>query len=1016
MEENSLDSLNKEQKQAVQFGKGELLIIAGAGTGKTTVITKRIAYLLDKGKIKPEEVVALTFTDKAASEMEERIDTLLPYGYVDLAVLTFHKFCEQILRDNALDIGLSPDFKLFDQIQQWLLFRRNLNSFNLNYYKPLGNQTKFINAFIKHFSRCKDEEIYPQEYLDYVEQLKMNTGSVKGVYSKDNHLAAEEDEDLMEVMRINEVAEAYHVYQQLLLDNNALDFGDLIGYTLKLFRTRPKILAKYQKQYKYILVDEFQDTDWAQYELIKLLSCEENNINVVADDDQSIYRFRGASMSNILRFKEDFPNSKELFLINNYRTKQNILDLSYKFIQQNNPNRLEFQLCAQDKENKKPKLSKRLISNTGENGIIEHLHVDNLKNEIKTVADKIIKLYEHNRDVNWDDFAILIRANSQAVNFINEFENRGIPFTFISARGLYTKPIILDLISYLRLIINLSDNIAAYRVLEMDCFGFSYKDIMAILRFSSKKAISVVGSLKRFNEYIISDEGKEIIKKLLRLLNKHSALAKKEKVFKVAYQIIMDLELLQFLQKKGEKIYIEKVKYLNQFFKRLENFENASPDFLENQALNVRDFLSFFDLSVQAGDEGNLETDYDFGPETVKIMTVHGSKGLEFKHVFIVNLVDKRFPSITRKEVLEIPEPLLKEKLSGKDSHLEEERRLFYVAMTRAKDAVYFTSADDYGGVRKKKLSRFLYELGFCDSPEKVAKKEKTKAIKPEEFKPDYSKSLKIKQDKDFKLPLPKKFSFTQLKSFENCPYQYKLAHILKLYGFGKQVFSYGQAMHSTLQKFFQLIENRSKPSQTNLFVGDEPTKPKIPTLKELLEIFESSWIEDWYDDDESKQNYKKEGTDSLKEFYEINYPNFPKVLALEMGFKLKIDDDVLIGRIDRVDELEDGSIEVVDYKTGGVPANLNKIDKSNKNQLLIYQLALQDIYKDKKVKQVTFYYLKKNKALSFKGTDEELDKLREEIKIKIAKIKNSDFTPTPSMFTCNNCDYKDICEYKIIK
>ncbi len=352
--EINLKSLNPEQKKAVAYGEGSLLIVAGAGTGKTTVITQRLAWLIDQKKAKGDEILALTFTDKAAGEMEERVDKLLPYGYVDLWISTFHSFAEKILKDNAIEIGIPNDFKLLNQTEQWLLVRQNLDKFDLDYYRPLGSPTKFIHALIKLFSRAKDEAVGPQDYLKYVEELKLNIDSrdfVKNFLDAETikSLSKKEKKELVaqEIRKAEEVANAYHTYQQLLLGKNALDFGDLINYCLQLLKQRPAILAKYRQKFKYILVDEFQDTNHAQYELIKLLAEPRQNVTVVGDDDQSIYKFRGASVSNILEFKKDYPKAKEIFLIKNYRSTQDILDLSYKFIVQNNPNRLEVKLAKE---------------------------------------------------------------------------------------------------------------------------------------------------------------------------------------------------------------------------------------------------------------------------------------------------------------------------------------------------------------------------------------------------------------------------------------------------------------------------------------------------------------------------------------------------------------------------------------------------------------------------------------------------------------------------------------------
>src|SRR3989344_1981460 len=352
-----LEGLNSEQEHAVTHGDGPLLIVAGAGTGKTTVITKRLAWLIKSGRAKPDHILALTFTDKAAQEMEERVDKLLPYGYTDLWVSTFHSFGERLLHSHALDIGVPYDFKLLSETEQWLLVRQYLNKFNLRYYRPLGNPTKFIHALLRHFSRAKDEEIYPDNYLKYAETVRLNHDEETARAARPSRAKKKTWEKALlapddnEAARIEEVANAYHVYQQLLLEQNALDFGDLINYTLKLFCTRPDILNFYRQQFKYILVDEFQDTNWAQYEMVKLLAAPLNNLTLVGDDDQSIYRFRGASMSNILQFKKDYPKAQEVVLIKNYRSAQNILDAAYEFIQLNNPNRLEAQLAGNQKLN-----------------------------------------------------------------------------------------------------------------------------------------------------------------------------------------------------------------------------------------------------------------------------------------------------------------------------------------------------------------------------------------------------------------------------------------------------------------------------------------------------------------------------------------------------------------------------------------------------------------------------------------------------------------------------------------
>ncbi|MBT4722385.1 UvrD-helicase domain-containing protein, partial [Candidatus Falkowbacteria bacterium] len=439
---------NEAQKRAITHGEGPQLIVAGAGTGKTRVVTARIAWLITEKNVNVDEVLALTFTEKAATEMEERVDQMLPYGYVDLWISTFHAFCDKILKMHALEIGLPNDYKLLDQTQSWMLVQNNLDRFNLDYYKPIGSPTKFIHALLGHFSRCKDEGIKPEDYLKYAEDLKLNSDStsiIKNLKIDTEGLSESEQKELLaqEILRVNELANAFHVYQQILLENDAMDFADLINYTIDLLKRRPAILQKYRNKFKYILVDEFQDTNTVQYELIKMISAPKNNITVVGDDDQSIYKFRGASIANIMDFKKDFPGSKEVVLTENYRSCQEILDISYKFIVQNNPNRLEHELG----------IKKELKSHLDCESVIKHIHEASGEDEAKAVIEKIIEI-KNSEDKEWSDFAILIRANSSAEIFISYLNQMDIPYQFLAMKGLYNKPIILDIVSYFKLLDN----------------------------------------------------------------------------------------------------------------------------------------------------------------------------------------------------------------------------------------------------------------------------------------------------------------------------------------------------------------------------------------------------------------------------------------------------------------------------------------------------------------------------------------------------------------------------------
>ncbi|MBT4209817.1 MAG: ATP-dependent helicase [Candidatus Komeilibacteria bacterium] len=973
-----LSYLNKDQKQAVTHDQGPAILIAGAGTGKTTVITQRIAHLIAKKKATPDEILAVTFTEKAAGEMIERVDKLLPLGYSDLWIHTFHGFCEKVLKDYALEIGLSNDFKLLDQTAAWMLVRENLDKFDLNYYAPLGNPTRFIHALLSHFSRLKDEVVYPEEYLKYAEGLHLGTDQ-----------AGDREEAEMEVARAREVANAYHVYQQLLLENNALDFGDLINYTLDLFKKRPPVLKKFREQFKYILVDEFQDTNWAQYELIKILAAPKNNLMVVGDDDQAIYKFRGAAISNILNFKKEHKNLTEIFLNDNYRSGQKILDTAYNFIQQNDPDRLEYQY-----KKSKVKLNKKLTSHVTAKGSVDVLSFIDKNAEIDGILAKIVDLKQKNKDLQWSDFAILVRANDQAQGFVSMMRKLGIPHQFMASRGLYAQDIVQDIMAYLKLLDNYHESSALFRILSLPVTGLNISSIINLNHLARKKAWSLYAATKNNQSFIQLPLGEQrIIDKVISDIDKHTNLAKEQPVSQIIYNWLEDSGYLNMLTIEQNQYNTDQLHFLNQFFRKVRTWEEES---IEDTS--VHNFLETLDMEMQSGEMGAMQFDAEAGPDVVKVMTVHGAKGLEFKYVFITNLVHLRFPSTSRRDLIEIPEQFIKEDLPTGDAHLQEERRLFYVAMTRAKESVYLTWAKNYGGSTTKKPSRFIDEIKIATKEILTPIKEPNK-INAKIAKPNY--------------PVPKTFSFSQLRAYESCPWQYFYTFVAKVPTKGNAYFSFGKTMHSTLQKFYQLIINNSELGQGDLFSKDK--KIKAPTQKDLLAFYEESWIDDWYESEDQKQKYYQDGIRILKDYFKkyIEDPersrrakNFPTPLFLEKGFTIKVKDYSLRGVFDRVDADKKGW-EIIDYKTGKAKEKLTFDDKK---QLLIYQIASEEVFKQP-VKDLTFFYLTNNSPVSFVGTEKEITKTKDWIKNTIDDIVKHDFTATPG-HVCGTCDFKSICPY----
>jgi DNA helicase-2/ATP-dependent DNA helicase PcrA len=904
--------------------------------------------------------------------MEERVDRLLPYGYVELQISTFHAFCEKLLREYGAEIGLSRDFKLLTELDGWLLARRHLERFALDYYRPLGNPTKYLRGLLTHFSRAKDAAITPDEYVAFVE------GRVTDSDGEDDK------------PRLTELANAYHTYQQILLENDALDFGDLMMYALKLFRERPRVLEELRQRFTYVLVDEFQDTNHAQYEIVKLIAAPRNNLTVVGDDDQSIYKFRGASLENILRFGKDYPEATRMVLTQNYRSVQPILDQAHRFIQMNNPNRLEATSG----------LDKRLVSSRQDDGLVAHLHLPTLDEETEAVATKILEIKDSHPDAGWNDFVILTRSNDAAVPFLSALERHRIPYQFMALHGLYTKPVVLDLLAYLRALATPHDSPSFYRLLTHPMFGLPPLAIAELSQFANRKgkslyqACAMAGTLQGLgNETIV--EVQDILSKLDSFRSRIAA----SKVSELFVAVAREVGFVDYINSLPERNKVESFRYLQQFYERLKGFESSHDHPV------LKNFLDEFQHERDAGEEGSLQYDPDAGPEMVRIMTVHASKGLEFRYVFIVSMVDQRFPTIARSDAIPLDEGLMCQRgLKGGevDWHLEEERRLFYVAMTRAKEHVYFSSADDYGGARKRKLSRFLVELGFEKPPGHTSAGSDPFSDLPAISNIQFPISTVIH--------LPKQFSFTQLSAFRTCPLQYKFAHVLKIPVFGKPTFSFGKTMHNTLHRFFQLWLERTSSQQASLFAAQSSiSNIHYPSLDDLLRLYDECWQDDWFKDDRQREQYRSRGQDQLRAFYRFLAEHPPRPKLLEQDFTLKIGEAVIKGRIDRIDET-DGGVEIIDYKTG-TPKQDGKLEAADREQLLLYQLAARDILQLNPVK-LTYHYLEDNSRVSFLGEPDDLLDLQEKIIERVAAIRQSNFTAIPG-FHCKFCDFADICEFR---
>jgi DNA helicase-2/ATP-dependent DNA helicase PcrA len=627
MESDILNDVNPFQREAVTHPEGPVLALAGAGSGKTRIITYRIAYLIKEKGVSPTNILAVTFTNKAANEMKERVHRLVAKDAHELWIGTFHSVCLRILKKeiDKLD-GFRRDFIIYDEVDQIKLIRECMNKLGFS-------------------ERISD----PRSVRSQIDCAK-NKGQSPWDFG-----ASIYDE------RISRV---YHIYEQELRRANALDFGDLLDFTATLFEKRPDVLDKYQNQFHHILVDEYQDTNHIQYKIVKLLSEKHRNVFVVGDDNQSIYGWRGADITNILNFESDFPDAKVVKLEQNYRSTKNILRAANAVILRNRYRR-----------------DKRLWTENTEGSAVVYYEAHDERDEARYVASQI----EYERTTNgrlYGDFAVFYRTNNQSRVIEEEFVHQGIPYNIVGGVGFYERAEIKDIMAYLRVIANPLDEISLRRIINVPSRGIGKGTIGTLEKIAQERDISLFDA----TELAIKNE----------LLSK-KALASLEKFYNLINELIklsQRLSIGRLLDKILEKTnYLEMLEHDEERRDNLGEVLTLAAEFKKEEANNsIHDFLDWITLSSDV-DRFNEKAD------KVTLMTLHCAKGLEFSIVFIVGMEESLFPHI---------------KSLGNGRLIEEERRLCYVGITRSKEKIYLTSTSKrrlFGVEHRSIPSRFVIEI-----------------------------------------------------------------------------------------------------------------------------------------------------------------------------------------------------------------------------------------------------------------------------------------------------------------
>ncbi len=966
-----LADLTARQRRAVTHGDGPLLIVAGAGTGKTTVITRRIAWLIAEKRARPSEILALTFTDRAALEMTDRVDQLVPYGYTDSVISTFHAFGDRLLRDHALEAGLSDRSTVLSRPEQIIFLRERLFELPLDRLRPLGDPTRFLGALVTLISRARDEDISPTTYRAAADRL-----AVRAAEQPDDAALAEE------AALQAELASLYESYEQLMRAGDRLDFGDQVSMALRLLRDHPSILEAERARYRYILVDEFQDTNHAQFELVKLLA-DHGNLTVVGDDDQSIYRFRGAALSNILGFRATYPRAASVVLVDNFRSRQPILDASHRLIRHNDPDRLE----RREGIDKRLKARASFPRGVRGDGPIELLTYATGSDEADGVAERIGASIAGGRRAG--DHAILVRGNRDADPFLRALNMQRVPWRFSGTAGLYQQPEVRLLISFLRAVNDPDDSISLYDVATSELFGLGAADVTLALNRASRRRISLAAALREATDHPedspFGRRALEVVLRLLASIDQHRSMSTQRSCGEVLYHFISASGWLTRLSAEARETSDARLANVARFF-----------EIVRHQAGLLRDdrlpfLVAQLDTLIETGDDPSTA---DLGPDdgdAVQVLTYHKAKGLEFPLVYMVGLVEDRFPSRGRGDRLQIPDGLIPDAATTTESHLAEERRLFYVGMTRAREELVLSWAQDYGGRRARRMSQFVLEA--LDLPPAAP----IEAVRPSVAEQLARHQLPAQQPAVPGRPSladrPLSLSFYQVSDYLDCPARYRFEHVIRIPTPPSHAMVYGRALHAAVQAFHR-----------------RQMAGRAMSLEELNGALDANWESVGFLTREHEEARRAAARDALARFWHEQQADPARPSAVEAEFSFQLGRDRVRGRYDRVDVEPDGRVVITDYKSSDVrdPATATRRARESL-QLSIYALAYEAQH-GRLPDELSLHFLESGIVGRSDPGEKRLEKAQEKIATAAEGIRAQRFAATPQPMRCGFCPFREIC------